>query len=91
MRCVVTWDEGVDDAGIDPNSGAVSATGGGGTVLTLVIAPDVPAGLQVSAPLDHYSLLRTVEDAFGLPLLGGAAGAATRPMTAFFSAPATSS
>jgi len=87
---VVTWDEGVDDAGLDPTTATVHDSGGGGSVLTLVISPQVPAGLQVRTPLDHYSLLRTIEDAFGLPLLGGAA-AATKPLSAFFSTPAAAS
>jgi phospholipase C len=83
---VVTWDEGTDSRGLDPATGAVLADGGGGNVLTLVIAPGVRAGEKVGTPFDHYSLLRTVEDAFGLPLLRAAAAPGTRPMTAFWSA-----
>ncbi len=83
---VVTWDEGSDNAGIDPTTGAVTSDAGGGNVLTLVIAPHVAAGLQVSTPFDHYSLLRTVEDAFDLPLLGAAGDRSTAPMSAFWSA-----
>jgi len=83
---VVTWDEGATDDGIDPATGAVSSTAGGGNVLTLVIAPHVPAGLVVQTRFDHYSLLRTIEDAFGLPLLGAAADGSTAPMSAFWSA-----
>jgi hypothetical protein len=82
----VTWDEGTDDSGVDPSTGAVSAQGGGGNVLTMVISPDVGAGTEVSLPLDHYSLLRTIEDAFGLGLLGDAAAAGTRALGAFFGA-----
>jgi acid phosphatase len=82
---VVTWDEGSDNAGIDPATGAVTSDAGGGNVLTLVIAPTLRPGLQVSTPLDHYSLLRTVEDAFDLPLLGAAADASTAPMSSFWS------
>ena len=66
----VTWDE-------SESGGAM-----GGRVLTLVIAPEVRRGLAVGAYYTHYSLLATIEDAFGLPLLGGARTA--RPMTAFF-------
>jgi len=88
---VVTWDEGADadDRGIDPATGKVQGTGGGGNVLTLVIAPGVPAGRSVGVPYDHYSLLRTVEDAFGLPLLGAAASPGTTPLSAFWAGPAT--
>lgn len=82
----VTWDEGTDDSGID-SSGLPARSGGGGEVLTLVIAPNVAPGLTVATPFDHYSLLRTIEDAFGLPLLGQAASPTTKPLTAFFSAP----
>ena len=81
---VVTWDEGTDSRGLDPATGS-STNGGGGNVLTLVIAPSVAAGLKVHTPLDHYSLLRSIEDAFGLPLLREAAAPGTRPMSAFWS------
>ena len=66
----VTWDEGTDNAG------------GGGQVLTLVIAPGLPAGEQVDAPYTHYSLLHTIEAGLGLPPLGQAAEAPT--MAAFW-------
>ena len=79
---VVTWDEGADSA--SASSGAITDSGGGGNVLTLVIAPHVRAGLRVGTLFDHYSFLRTVEDAFGLPLLGGAAARTTVPMSAFW-------
>lgn len=70
----VTWDEaeGGDDAG------------GGGHVLTLVIAPGLTAGLRVDVPYSHYSLLATVEAGLGLPRLGHAADAGTAAMSAFW-------
>jgi hypothetical protein len=49
---VITWDE---------NDNAP-----GNRVATLVIADGVPAGFQSSASYNHYSLLRTVEAAWGL-------------------------
>jgi phospholipase C len=82
---VVTWDEGGGDSGLDPSSGAITS-GGGGQVLTLVVAPGAPAGRVLPGPYDHYSLLRTVEDALGLPHLGQAAAPAVQPLTAFFPA-----
>jgi hypothetical protein len=82
---VVTWDEGTDNRGLDATTGRSGDTDGGGNVLTLVIAPGIPSGLTVSTPFDHYSLLRTVEDAFGLPLLRAAAAPGTAAMTAFWS------
>ena len=70
----VTWDEaeGGDD------------TGGGGHVLTLVIAPDVQPGRRVDLAYTHYSLLATVEDGLGLPRLGHAADASTTTLRAFW-------
>ena len=56
----ITTDEGTTDAG------------GGGRVATVVVSPLVRAGLTSAAPYDHYSLLRTIEDAWGLGCLGQA-------------------
>ncbi len=64
----ITWDEG---SGSEP-------------VATLVIAPGVPAGFRSSVPHDHYSLLRTIEDAWGLPCLAHACSA--NAMAEFFPA-----
>jgi acid phosphatase len=44
--------------------------GGGGHVPALVLGPLVRPGAESAAPLDHYSLLRTVEDGLGLRRLG---------------------
>lgn len=43
----------------------------------LVIAPSVPAGTRDAQPTSHLGLLRTTEELLGLPLLPGAAGAAS--------------
>ncbi len=67
----ITWDEG---SGSEP-------------VATLVIAPGVPAGFRSSVPHDHYSLLRTIEDAWGLPCLANACRA--NAMAEFFGTAAT--
>ncbi len=84
---VVTWDEGngADVRGIN-NQGQLSPTGGGGHVLTLVISPLVRPGLVVSTPLDHLSLLKTVEEVFQLPLLGATASAQVADFSAFLKA-----
>jgi hypothetical protein len=82
---VVTWDEGDTDAAMDPGTGSVGSGGGGGQVLTLVAAPGAEAGRVLAGPFDHYSLLATVEDVFGLPRLGAAAEAGVAPLTAFLS------
>lgn len=44
-------------------------------VATWVIRPSVAPGTRFSAAASHYSLLRTIEDSFGLAPLGQAAGA----------------
>jgi hypothetical protein len=46
-------------------------------VPTYVIAPSVPRGRRVGAPLTHYSLLATTETLLGVPLLGSAKSART--------------
>ncbi len=55
----ITWDEGEDSAN---------------SVLTLVIHPD-PLNHVSGRAYDHYSLLATIEDTFGVPRLGAAAQA----------------
>src|SRR5206468_2526585 len=67
------WDEGT------------SAAGGGGQVPLIVVSPVTPAGLQSSAPATHYSLLRTIEDAWGLAPLGNSASATA--LSQFFRQP----
>ena len=70
----VTFDEG------ETNSGCCGVAAGG-HVLTLVAGPGARAGVRSMAPYDHYSLLRTIEDLWGLPRLGGAALPSTQPMS----------
>jgi phosphatidylinositol-3-phosphatase len=59
----VVFDEGSSDAH------------GGGHVPALVLGPLVRPHSAVPTTLDHYSLLRTIEDAWGLPRLGRSATA----------------
>ncbi len=61
----VTFDEGS------------SNVGGGGHVLTLAITPNMAAGFKTATFYSHYSLLRTIEGAWGLPYLGYAASASS--------------
>jgi hypothetical protein len=70
----VTFDEG------ETNSGCCGVAAGG-HILTLVAGPGARAGVRSMAPYDHYSLLRTIEDLWGLPRLGGAALSSTQPMS----------
>jgi phosphatidylinositol-3-phosphatase len=60
----ITWDEGS------------SSIDGGGHIATIVASPGMAAGFRATAHYNHYSMLRTIEAAWGLPLLGGAATAA---------------
>jgi len=46
-------------------------------VPTLVIAPDVPPGFRSDTPHSHFSLLRTIEEGFGLPCLADSCHANT--------------
>jgi hypothetical protein len=87
---VITFDEGDTDAGCcdagthDPNN-LDSGSGGGGQIVTIVITNHGPRGLQVSTPYNHYSLLLTVEDAFGLGCLANTCDSANvQPMTPLF-------
>jgi acid phosphatase len=78
---LLTWDEGSSDAG------CCSGQASGGRVVTIAAGPDVRRGVSVTAVYDHYSLLRTVEDALGLGHLGRAASPATVPLLALFARP----
>ena len=61
--------------------------GNGGQVATLVISPLGKPHYRSPIAYDHYSLLRTIEDSWGLPELGGAACACAPPMADFFAQP----
>ena len=67
---IVTFDE---DAGNDP---------GGGHIATIVASPSVPAGFRSAEPHDHYSVLRTIQNAWGLDCLAESCPAT--PMREFF-------
>jgi phosphatidylinositol-3-phosphatase len=64
------WDEGT------------TTIGGGGLVPAVVVSNWTRAGLTSTTALNHYSVLRTIEDAWSLPRLGHAATA--QAMTEFF-------
>ena len=67
---LITWDED-DDSGLNQ-------------IPVLVVARGVSPGFRSTVPYSHYSLLRTVEDAWGLaPLTSN--DAAASPMADFFS------
>ncbi len=80
---VVTWDE--DDYAASPPPGCCAAKPGGGHIATIVITNHGPRGLRDSTPYNHYSLLRTLQDAFGLGCLRHTCDTArVTPMTALF-------
>jgi hypothetical protein len=80
---VITFDESggpQSDAGAccgegpGPNSPLPGISGlGGGRVGALVISPFVRPGTWSTTPYNHYSLLASLEEVFGLPKLGYAA------------------
>jgi phosphatidylinositol-3-phosphatase len=49
--------------------------GGGGHIATLAVGSAVRKGTTSSTGINHYGLLRTIEDAWGLPRLGRSANA----------------
>jgi hypothetical protein len=60
---VITWDEGRG------KRGCCDAVPGTGQIVTIVITNHGPRGLQDPTPYNHYSLLQTIQDAFGLGCL----------------------
>lgn len=59
--------------------------GGGGRIPTIVLTRSGPSGFKSEVEYNHYSLLRTLTDAWGLPPIGEAARAV--PMTDLFVRP----
>jgi phospholipase C len=81
---VVTWDEDdFSDSG-QLGTGCCGADPGGGHVATIVITNHGPRHLTDNTAYNHYSLLRTLEDAFGLTHLAHAGDAAVPPMSPLF-------
>jgi hypothetical protein len=81
---VITWDE--DDFS-DQNvlgSGCCGANPGGGHVATIVIRNHHSGPVVDSTAYNHYSLLRTMEGAFGLPCLAHACDSVVTTMNPLF-------
>jgi hypothetical protein len=66
----LTWDEGTTDDGC-------CRLAAGGHIATIVAGPGARRGVRFAKPVDHYSLLQTIEDLFGVRRLRGAACACT--------------
>ena len=79
---VLTWDEGSSDAG------CCGGAARGGHIATVVIGPDVRRGARESAPVDHFGVLGTIEQALGLPPLARRGRSAQRPADRAVRAPA---
>ena len=73
----LTFDEGESDQGC-------CKLARGGRIATIVAGRAVKPGARSAVPYDHYSLLRTVEGAFGLRPIRGAACSCTRGMDVLF-------
>src|SRR5581483_1831726 len=71
----IVWDEGT------------TTIGGGGLVPLLVVSPLAKPGFKSTGAANHYSLLRTIQDAWGLALLGQTSTA--KAMADFFQVAST--
>ncbi|HZM56133.1 MAG TPA: alkaline phosphatase family protein [Acidimicrobiales bacterium] len=96
---VITWDEDdYSDQGL-AGTGCCGSNVGGGHVVTIVItnrgnhwitedqdhgSTDVDHGITDGTAYNHYSLLRTMEDAFGLGYIGHSGDSAVPPMSPLF-------
>jgi phospholipase C len=56
-----------------PNPGGVIPGPGGGRVGMVALSPCIKPGSVIAEPFNHYSMLRSIEDMFGLDHLGFAA------------------
>jgi phosphatidylinositol-3-phosphatase len=85
---IVTFDEsesGAEDCCGEPvgpntpNNGGLTQGNGGGRTGAVLISPYIKAGSVNNTPYNHYSLLRSAEDLFGLAHLGYAANTGLKP------------
>jgi len=92
---IVTFDESdLSDAraccgetvGPAADSGGNGQTGpGGGLIGTVMVSPFITSGSKDATALNHYSMLASIEDLFGLPRLGEAATVTSTFDTGVFS------
>jgi len=72
-RIVIEWDEGADS---DTSGTGPAGLGGGGHIVTIVVSAALKASPQQDAnPVNTAGILHSLENAYGLPLLGDAAQA----------------
>lgn len=74
---ILTWDEGQGE-----HSCCGLPESAGGRVATVFVSPQVKPNFQDATPYSHYSILKTIAEAWGLPALGHAADAETPLITA---------
>jgi len=73
---ILTWDEGQGD-----HSCCGLPEKAGGRIATVLISPQVRENFQDPTPYSHYSILKTISEAWSLPYLGHAADAETPLLT----------
>jgi hypothetical protein len=78
----ITFDESDQN-----NNGSCCQYGLGGQIATLVISPLGRPAYRSPRPYSHYSLLRTIEAAWGMPPLANSGCACSQPMVDFFVQP----
>lgn len=85
---IVTFDEAEHDASDcchepmgpnTPNNGGLTQGNGGGRVGAVLLSRFIKPGSVNDTPYNHYSLLRSTEDMFGLPHLANAAQEGLNP------------
>jgi phospholipase C len=74
---IITWDEGQGD-----HSCCGLGEQAGGRIATILISPQVKSNFQDATPYSHYSILKTIAEAWGLPSLGHAADEETNLIAA---------
>jgi hypothetical protein len=78
---IITFDEGTDalaccgEQGLPGGPPPGQFGPGGGRIGAVLLSPFIAPGTRSATPYNHYSLLRTVEDFFGLAPLGYAGAA----------------
>jgi hypothetical protein len=76
----LTWDEGEGTAGC-------CGTAAGGHIVTIVAGPGAKSGVTLTSSVDHYSILKTIEELYGANLLRGAACTCTNDLSPLLRGP----
>ena len=84
MTMVKMWEKAGREEGAGGTGAGCCGDSWGGRVATLVISPLGIGGYRSGAAENHYSLLRTIEDAWHIGHLGAAGYGATTVMREYF-------